>query len=311
MDQIQTQTNVRSGSIEAKDPFAQSIPGTSLTTDNKKWAWGNPPENSDPEVVLQEATDRLDDPRFREDMMKLLLAGVSIEHIVETWVIDGFESGKFSLDVGMLTKGPLGVYIAYVAEQEDVPYRMFEKEDGGYSFIGFRGLASHGATIGILIGISLYQRIYKFKPLIWILDRLTIPVAIGGFFVRTGNFFNSEIVGKYTGSNFGVVFENRGEVMPRYPAQMYEAFGYLILFFILRKLYKIRFRDQGGFLLGLFFIGLFSIRFLVEYVKESQGGFEEMMPMFSTGQWLSMPFIALGIVLLAFSFRKKTTPTIE
>jgi prolipoprotein diacylglyceryltransferase len=56
---------------------------------------------------------------------------------------------------------------------------------------------------------------------------------------------------------------------------------------------------------------LFSIRFLVEYVKESQGGFEEMMPMFSTGQWLSLPFIALGIVLLAFSFRKKTTPTIE
>jgi phosphatidylglycerol:prolipoprotein diacylglycerol transferase len=81
-----------------------------------------------------------------------------------------------------------------------------EKADGsGYRFIGFRGLASHGATIGILIGIYLYQSIYKFKPLIWILDRLTIPVAIGGFFVRTGNFFNSEIVGKYTGSNFGVV----------------------------------------------------------------------------------------------------------
>jgi len=64
-------------------------------------------------------------------MMKLLLAGVSIEHIVETWVIDGFESGKFNLDVGMLTKGPLGVYIAYIAEEEDVPYRMFEKDDGG------------------------------------------------------------------------------------------------------------------------------------------------------------------------------------
>jgi phosphatidylglycerol:prolipoprotein diacylglycerol transferase len=186
-----------------------------------------------------------------------------------------------------------------------------EKADGGYSVIGFWGLASHGATIGILIGIYLYQRMYKFKPLIWILDRLTIPVAIGGFFVRTGNFFNSEIVGKYTGSNFGVVFENRGEILPRYPAQMYEAFGYLLLFFVLRKLYNSRFRDQGGFLLGLFFIGLFSIRFLVEYVKESQGGFEEMMPMFSTGQWLSLPFIALGIVLLAFSFRKKTTPTIE
>tara|TARA_R100001377_G_C3169741_1_gene102629 strand:+ start:362 stop:871 length:510 start_codon:yes stop_codon:yes gene_type:complete len=131
MDNIQTQTNVRSGSIEAKDPFAQSIPGTSLTSENKKWAWGNPPEMSDPDVVLQEATDRLDDPRFRGDMMKLLLAGVSVEHIVETWVIDGFESGKFSLDVGLLTKGPLGVYIAYIAEEEDVAYRMFEKDDGG------------------------------------------------------------------------------------------------------------------------------------------------------------------------------------
>jgi phosphatidylglycerol:prolipoprotein diacylglycerol transferase len=185
-----------------------------------------------------------------------------------------------------------------------------EKADGsGYRFIGFRGLASHGATIGILIGIYLYQSIYKFKPLIWILDRLTIPVAIGGFFVRTGNFFNSEIVGKYTGSNFGVVFQNRGEIHPRYPAQMYEAFGYLILFFVLRKIYTTRLRDQGGFLLGLFFIGLFSIRFLVEYVKESQGGFEEIMPLLSTGQWLSIPFIALGTILLILSFRKKITQT--
>jgi prolipoprotein diacylglyceryl transferase len=185
-----------------------------------------------------------------------------------------------------------------------------EKADGsGYRFIGFRGLASHGATIGILIGIYLYQRVYKFKPLIWILDRLTIPVAIGGFFVRTGNFFNSEIVGKYTGSNFGVVFQNRGEIHPRYPAQMYEAFGYLILFFVLRKIYTSRFRDQGGFLLGIFFIGLFSIRFLVEYVKESQGGFEEIMPLLSTGQWLSIPFIALGTILLILSFRKKITQT--
>ena len=181
-----------------------------------------------------------------------------------------------------------------------------ENADGGYSFIGFRGLASHGAAIGILTGIFVFQSLNPFKPLIWILDRLTIPVAIGGFFVRTGNFFNSEIVGKYTGSNFGVVFENRGEILPRFPAQMYEAFGYLLLFFVLRKIYNSPYRDQGGFLLGLFFAGLFSIRFLVEYVKESQGGFEEVLPAFSTGQWLSMPFIAFGLITLALSFRKKT-----
>jgi len=182
-----------------------------------------------------------------------------------------------------------------------------EKADGsGYDFIGFRGLASHGATLGIIVGIYLYQRIYKFKPLLWILDRLTLPVAVGGFFVRTGNFFNSEIVGKYTGSNFGVVFQNRGETLPRYPAQMYEAFGYLLLFFVLRKLYNSPYRDRSGFLLGSFFVGMFSIRFVVEYVKESQGGFESLLPMFSTGQWLSIPFVALGALLLAYSFRQKT-----
>lgn len=182
-----------------------------------------------------------------------------------------------------------------------------EKADGsGYDFIGFRGLASHGATLGIIVGIYLYQRIYKFKPLLWILDRLTLPVAVGGFFVRTGNFFNSEIVGKYTGSNFGVVFQNRGETLPRYPAQMYEAFGYLLLFFVLRKLYNSPYRDRSGFLLGSFFVGMFSIRFVVEFVKESQGGFESLLPMFSTGQWLSIPFVALGVLLLVFSFRQKT-----
>ena len=181
-----------------------------------------------------------------------------------------------------------------------------EQADGsGYDFIGFRGLASHGAAIGQLTGIFIFQYLNPFKPLIWIFDRLTIPVAIGGFFVRIGNFFNSEIVGKYTGSNFGVIFENRGETLPRYPAQIYEAIGYLALFFILRKIYNSSNRDREGFLFGFFLVGLFSIRFLVEYVKENQGGFEEFFPSFSTGQWLSIPFIAFGLITLALSFRKK------
>ena len=104
----------------------------------------------------------------------------------------------------------------------------------GYNFIGFRGLASHGAAIGVLIGLYFYQKKHRYKPLLWVLDRVTIPVSIGGSFVRIGNFFNSEIVGKYTNSNFGVVFLNRGDSMPRHPAQLYEALGYIVIFFILR-----------------------------------------------------------------------------
>tara|TARA_X000001036_G_C20689448_1_gene808882 strand:- start:245 stop:1105 length:861 start_codon:yes stop_codon:yes gene_type:complete len=175
----------------------------------------------------------------------------------------------------------------------------------GYEFIGFRGLASHGASIGIILGLFLFQKKFKIKSFLWLLDRLTIPISLGAFFVRIGNFFNSEIVGKYTGSNFGVVFENRGEILPRHPAQLYEAIGYLFLFILLRKLYKTNLREKDGIFLGVFFLVLFGVRFLVEFVKESQGGIEKFLPNLSTGQWLSIPFIFLGIVIIILKFRKK------
>ena len=180
-------------------------------------------------------------------------------------------------------------------------------DEGGYKFTGFRGLASHGAAIGILVGLYLYQKKYNYKPLIWILDRLVIPVSIGAAFVRIGNFINSEIVGEYTGNNFGVVFQNRKEIAPRHPAQLYEAIGYIALFLLLRYLYNNKPNRSNGYLFGIFFTVLFSVRFLVEFVKESQGGFEDIMPIFSTGQWLSIPMILFG---LFFVFRKpKTTLT--
>ena len=175
----------------------------------------------------------------------------------------------------------------------------------GYEFTGFRGLASHGATIGILIGLYLYQKKYTYKPLLWILDRLVIPVSIGAAFVRIGNFFNSEIVGKYTGNNFGVVFLNKREIAPRHPAQLYEAIGYIGLYFLLRYLYNNNNKNRSeGYLFGLFFVSLFSIRFIVEFVKESQGGFETYLPILSTGQWLSIPMILFG---LFFMFKKTKT----
>ena len=172
----------------------------------------------------------------------------------------------------------------------------------GYKFTGFRGLASHGAAIGMTIGLYIFKRKYNFKSLLWIFDRLTIPTAIGGAFVRIGNFFNSEILGKYTESDWGVIFENRGESLPRHPAQLYESLGYIILFIILYKLYQTSIRKKEGMLFGYFLIGLFTIRFIVEFVKESQGGIETFLPGLSTGQWLSIPFIVIGIF---FIFLKK------
>ena len=175
--------------------------------------------------------------------------------------------------------------------------------DSGMDFIGFRGLSSHGATVGIIISIFIYKIRYKYDSVLWIFDRLVIAVAIGGMFVRIGNFFNSEIVGKFTNSDFGVVFLNRGDSLPRHPAQLYEAFGYLILFILLVLIYnKSKLSLKKGFIFGFFLITLFTIRFVVEYVKESQGGIEKTLGIISTGQWLSIPFIIIGILLMINSF---------
>ena len=121
--------------------------------------------------------------------------------------------------------------------------------------------------------------------------------------VRIGNFFNSEIVGIFTNSDFGVIFLNRGENLPRHPAQLYEALGYLILFFILIFFYnKTKVKNKKGFLFGFFLMFLFIVRFIVEYVKESQGGLEDQLGILSTGQWLSIPFIIIGIILMIKSY---------
>ena len=117
------------GTIEAKDQFAMAPPGFGLTLDNERWPWGKPQEAADPETVLREAVDSLEVPHVREEMMKLLMVGASVEALVEGYVFQAFQEGGFSPDVGLLIKGPLAMYIASVAEDEGVPYRLFENDD--------------------------------------------------------------------------------------------------------------------------------------------------------------------------------------
>ena len=225
--------------------------------------------------------------------------------------IETLESMLFYIVISTLLGARLGHVLFYdwayyQNHLLEVLLPIASKADGGYAFVGFRGLASHGAAIGILLGIIIYQRFNSYKPLAWILDRLIIPTTLGAGFVRIGNFFNSEIVGNYTGNNFGVVFVNRGEMLPRHPAQLYEAIAYFILFFFLRYLYRQGLNRQDGFLVGVFMSILFSIRFLVEFVKESQGGFETFLPALSTGQWLSLPLILAGLIVLIRTKEIKT-----
>jgi len=165
------------------------------------------------------------------------------------------------------------------------------------------GLASHGAAIGILIALFLFARKYKV-PMIYVIDRVVITVAIGGAFIRLGNLFNSEIYGVETTLPWGFIFVRNGEVLPKHPTQLYEALSYTAIFILLYWLYlKADGKLRNGFIFGIFLILLFGARFLIEYVKEPQVEFEKHM-MLNMGQWLSLPFIVAGIVFLLYSYLK-------
>jgi prolipoprotein diacylglyceryl transferase len=211
----------------------------------------------------------------------------------------------------------------------------------GYEFTGFTGLASHGAAIGVIIGMYLFTRKHREFKLLWILDRIVIAFSIGAFCVRLGNFFNSEINGKITDEKF--IFATRfvrdsddmhpskamaitkektanaayealankpefseylAQIPYRHPAQLYEGVAYIFVFILLYYLYwKTDKKNKPGYLFGLFLVLLWTIRFFVEFVKKSQGGFEDTLGLLSTGQWLSIPFILIG---LYFMFRPTT-----
>lgn len=210
-----------------------------------------------------------------------------------------------------------------------------------FEFTGFSGLASHGAAIAIILFMIYFSKKIMKRSLLWVLDRVVIPVASGAVFVRLGNFFNSEIVGYETNSSFGIKFiqdfYSKREAMqltktnnpkeaykaitnnPEYqhlvdavpsihPSQLYEAIGYVFVFLILFLMYwKTNARTKEGLLFGSFMVLLWSVRFIVEFVKASQGGFEKY-PMFNaltTGQWLSIPFVLIGIYYIIRALKQK------
>ena len=208
-------------------------------------------------------------------------------------------------------------------------------------YTGFRGLASHGAAIAVIIAMYYYSKKVIQKPMLWILDRVVIPVASGAIFVRIGNFINSEIIGKEVtdfplvvqflkdsiGARQATIITNikdpnkaydaiandpifadiLASVPFRHPAQLYESFGYVFVFLTLLYFYwKTDKSKQLGFLFGLFLVLLWTVRFFVEFVKEAQVDSRGDW-LLNTGQWLSIPFIIGGIYFMMQSYKKTYT----
>lgn len=185
----------------------------------------------------------------------------------------------------------IGARLGHILFYEDIfyyishPWNIFNLREGG--------LASHGAAIFIILFIYIFSKKEKTVSFLSLLDLIAAPAALAGFFIRIGNFFNQEILGVATNVPWGVMFGSLQEV--RHPVQLYEAFFYLILFFTLFFIKKEFFLKRGK-MIGIFFIAIFSFRIFIEFFKVKQSFW--ISSGFLMGQYLSIPFIFLGIFFL-------------
>ena len=206
--------------------------------------------------------------------------------------------------VGILIGARLGHCLFYQPDVFLSSWRHFVEiflpiefmSDGSWQFTGYRGLASHGGTIGLILALWLYVR--RTKMNVWqVLDNIAIATPLTACFIRLGNLMNSEIIGKVTDVPWAFIFQ-RVDQMPRHPGQLYEAIVYAALFFIGWTIYRRQPQRVGtGFFFGLCLTYIFTARFFIEYTKEIQEAFEASLPL-DMGQLLSIPFVIIGIACM-------------
>ena len=209
----------------------------------------------------------------------------------------------------------LGILLAYVVVATIIGSRLghvffyewdfYSKHPAEIFKVWNGGLASHGGTIAIILSVFLFSWIVTKKPASWTFDKLVIPIALVGGLIRLGNLMNSEIYGGPTDLPWGFIFIRDGETVPKHPTQIYEALCYFALFALLMWMYwKKNAEERPWLITGIFFIGIFLPRFIIEYVKNVQVVSEyEMIAKYgiNIGQALSIPFVLLGIGLVIWA----------
>lgn len=228
----------------------------------------------------------------------------------EGWSIEAVDKLALYIFVGTVLGARIGHCVFYEPETYlHQPWKIllpFEWGQEGFRFTGFTGLASHGGILAVFIAIWWFCKKFK-KDVFSVLDKVSIGGALAAVFIRLGNFMNSEILGKPTEGDYGVLFRQASPSflgnVPRHPSQLYESFAYLLIFLILAFLYrKYRHKFGTGFLFGLFFTLLFMARFLIEFTKENQVAFEDSLTL-NMGQLLSIPFMLFGLIVMFIKYK--------
>jgi prolipoprotein diacylglyceryl transferase len=249
----------------------------------------------------------------------LFVTGLILTILTLKWIFKKEELSSENLDkltmysiIGLVVGMRLGHCLFYepsyyLANPLEIILPVKFLEGGGIQFTGFQGLASHGGVLGFLIALYFYSRKTR-QSMIGTLDLIAVAAPLLGVFIRLGNFMNSEIIGIPTTNPLGVIFE-RVDNIPRHPAQLYEAFSYLIIFLIMIFLYKkMRHKNKKGFFFGLVLVLIFVARFLIEFVKENQVNFEDGMSL-NMGQILSLPYIIVGVGFMIYGLRRAGSTT--
>lgn len=262
-----------------------------------------------------------------------------------------FDPLFFYCFLGVLIGARLGHCLFYEAEyylgsmrgvaEMILPIR-FAPDMSDWTFRGYEGLASHGGTIGLFVALWLYARNHKLGML-GVIDNVALSVPLVSCCIRLGNLMNSEIIGSVTDVPWAFIFHTHeamvdGELVPRHPAQLYEAMAYLVIFFI--QLYIFKKHDMphfapaqkeetkmfkagqkaiagagaydlrggktfvgNGFFFGFTLITIFTFRIFVELIKKEQVASELDMTI-NIGQRLSIPFILIGAWLIWNALRR-------
>jgi len=227
----------------------------------------------------------------------LFASAFIIGYIIARWVyriekkpIEDLDNLFLYMMIGTVLGARLGHCLFYEADYYlSRPFEILKIWQGG--------LASHGAAVGIFFALYIYSKRHLDQPYFWLLSRTALTIASGGALIRLGNFFNSEILGRPSDLPWAVVF-TRIDDIPRHPVMLYESLSYLVIFFILIGIYnRYRAQTRPGLILGLLFILIFGMRFVLEFFKVRQADFAAEWAL-SMGQWLSIPMVLFGLVLL-------------
>lgn len=245
----------------------------------------------------------------------LFMLGILLCLYILSWIYKREEIPAKNLDT-LAKYGILGIILGarlghclfyepdyYLANPLEIILPVSFDTDGGFTFVGYKGLASHGGGLGLIIALFLYSR-KTGHSMLETIDLIAVVTALAGGFIRLANLMNSEIIGMPTSKPWAFVFE-RVDDLPRHPAQLYEAIAYFLIFGVMFYLYK-NHREllKNGFAFGLVLVLIFVARFIIEFFKENQVSFEDSM-FFNMGQLLSLPYILIGIGFMVYGLRKR------